>query len=481
LANRAAAAVVLTGAAVLVTAGRPPAASASAAGSGITATPVLSIRRLPGWVAQTVAAQRLDQNLDAILDQSVVGSAAHTSCLVVTQGGRSLFSSNANQELIPASSMKLLTSTALIERLGASRRLVTQVVTAKPVGGVVKGNLYLVGDGDPLLYTTGYAAALGTTLFTSLNQLADQVLNAGVTRITGAVVGDESKFDQLRAVPTWSATYQSEGDVGPLSALEVNDGASPGAPPSTAGLSASALAADNSSDPAVSAAVIFTELLQSDGITVSGVPASGSPPAGTSVLTSISSATLGQEVDAMLTVSDDTAAELFTKQLGYVESGHGTTAAGVAAVRADLAADELPVSQLINLDGSGLDRGDRVTCNLLQDDLSHLGPSSVVAQGLPIAGQTGTLAGRMNGTVAAGRVRAKTGTLDNVDSLSGFVTPAKGAVKVAGTELGQPLVFANLLNGISSEDLGRQIGDQIGVALATYPQLPTLSSVEPLP
>ena len=115
----------------------------------------------------------------------------------------------------------------------------------------------------------------------------------------------------------------------------------------------------------------------------------------------------------MLTVSDDTAAELFTKELGYQTAG-GTTAAGVAAIRADLAADGLPVSQLVAYDGSGLDRGDRVTCNLIQADLEHARRRQRGGRGLPIAGQTGTLRDRMRGTPAAGRLRAKTGTLDDV-------------------------------------------------------------------
>ena len=68
-----------------------------------------------------------------------------------------------------------------------------------------------------------------------------------------------------------------------------------------------------------------------------GSPNTGKAPPGTPVLTTISSPPLAQEVDAMLTVSDDTAAELFTKEIGYQVDGSGTTAAGVAAIRADLA------------------------------------------------------------------------------------------------------------------------------------------------
>ena len=459
------------------------AASPPPLGTGRTATPLLSIRRLPGWVAQTVAAQRLDANLASILGQAFLKGTVRTSCVVVGQGGETLYAFHPTTLLIPASNMKLLTATAAIERLGASTRIVTKVEAPKPgKGGVIRGNLYLIGAGDPLLYTSGYAAAVGQKEYTSLDNLAEAVQKAGVTAITGSVVGDESRYDQKRTVPTWSPAYAAEGDVGPLSALEVNDGASPGplSPVPSSASSEAALQSAAATNPAQLAAQTFTKVLRSDGISVPGVPTAGVPPARTPVLTSVTSAPLGQEVDAMLTSSDDTAAELFTKELGHVASGKGTTTAGLAAIRSALAADGLPVSEMVAYDGSGLDRLDKVTCNLLAADLEHVGAGGVVAQGLPIAGQTGTLMGRMVGTPAAGRVRAKTGTLDDVSSLSGFVLPAKGAFTTPGSVLGQPIVFASILDGAPSTDLGRAIGDEIGIALATYPQLPSLAAIEPV-
>ena len=145
----------------------------------------------------------------------------------------------------------------------------------------------------------------------------------------------------------------------------------------------------------------------------------------------------------MLTVSDDTAAELFTKELGYEIKGSGSTAAGMAAVRADLAADGLPVTEFVGADGSGLSRADRASCDLLAADLDRLGPTSVVGRGLPVAGRTGTLADRMVHTPAAGRVVAKTGTLNDVVALSGFVLPAPHPRSCPGRRWRQPLVFCH--------------------------------------
>jgi D-alanyl-D-alanine carboxypeptidase/D-alanyl-D-alanine-endopeptidase (penicillin-binding protein 4) len=458
-----------------------PVAAAAEPVTGLTATPILSVRRVPGWVAETVAAADLTKSLAGILASPTLGAAAPTSCLDVSQGGRVLYAANPTSSLIPASNMKLLTATAILDRLGPSHRLTTTVAGARPVIGVMTGNLYLVGGGDPLLRTPSYVAALGPDqpLYTSLAQLAAQVSAAGVREVTGAVVGDDSRYDQQRTVSTWSPVYAAEGDVAPLSALDVNDGTAPSAPaPPTAGASATALHAAASADPAVRAATTFMDLLRAEGVRVQGGASTGKAPAGTPVLTSIASPPLGEEVDAMLSVSDNTAAELFTKELGFEATGTGTTAAGIAAIRADLAADRLPVSQLVMDDGSGLDRGDRVTCSLLVADLQHLGAGGVAAQGLPVAGQTGTLRTRLVGTPASGRLRAKTGSLDDVVSLSGFVLP-KAGVALPGSVLGQPMVFSLVLNGVSSDNAGRTVADQVGVALSVYPHIPTPAQIEP--
>ncbi len=254
----------------------PPAAATAPAApvsSGITATPILSIRRLPGWVAETVAAQRLAPALSTILAEPGLGPAASTSCLEVSQGGRTLYADHTLESLIPASNIKLLTATALLDRLGPAHRLTTTVVAARPVAGVVTGNLYLVGGGDPLLATSPTATGLGSgqTLYTSLNQLASQVRAAGVNEVTGSVLGDDSRYDQLRTVPTWAPEYEAEGDVAPLSALEVNNGAIPaGASSAPTGASAAALQAAASADPAARAAATFADLLEADGVRIRG-------------------------------------------------------------------------------------------------------------------------------------------------------------------------------------------------------------------
>ena len=449
-------------------AGPTPAGTAPEVGALLPVTPILSIRRLPGWITTTAADARLAAGLPAILAR--LGPALKTSCLVVSRGNQVIFAENPTEELVPASNIKLLTATAVLEKLGAGARISTSVTASvRPVGRTLHGNLYLVGGGDPLLRTPAYVTAhyLPQPLSTSFPALAARVRAAGITRITGRVLGDEALFDTQRAVPTWKPEYTEDGDVGPLSALEVDDGFRQ-TPPLIA-----------AAQPAAMAAGLFTGLLRADGVKVSGNAGAGVAPPTAVAVTSIASPPLGQVVGTVLRVSDDTGAELLTKLLGQRFGGAGSTTAGAAVIRAQLKADGLPVSQLRALDGSGLDRGNRASCELLDEDLRHVGTTGPLFAGLPVAGRTGTLTKRMVGTPAAGRVHAKTGTLDEVSALSGFVLPATSGAPAASWDA--PIAFSFITDNAASPALGVAVGDAIAVHLAEGVKVPPLTAASPLP
>ena len=198
-------------------------------------TSILSLRRVPDWVESTVAVQRLQSDVGAVASGALDGPSQPSGCVQISSlGGQSLFGLDPTGEYIPASNMKILTATAALDRLGPTDRPTTTVLAEQaPENGVVYGNLYLVGGGDPLLRTTSYAAGLGPsqTQYTSLNQLARQVRQAGIRLVTGDIVGDDGRYDSQRTVATWEPVYSTEGDVGPLSALDVNDGFVPKPPP----------------------------------------------------------------------------------------------------------------------------------------------------------------------------------------------------------------------------------------------------------
>ena len=435
-------------------------------------TPILSVRRVPAWTDDTLARQRLAGALSATT-AGVVAPPTVTACVLVNQGGDDLFALAPAAELMPASNEKLLSGSAVLGTLGPDYRFTTRVASSgRPAAGVLTGNLYLVGGGDPDLMTAAYNATLfyPEPTYTSLDQLAAAVKAAGVTTVTGSVVGDGSRYDSLTAVPTWSPLYQAEGDVGPLGGLEVDDGAPPplpGRPPPPSGLS----------DPALSAAAVFTARLEADGVKVQGPAMAGRTPAGAATVARADSAPLAAEVEQMERVSDDTAAELLTKELGFRMSGQGSTTAGLAVIRRYLATAGLTAGDWTGVDGSGLDRGDRASCSLIAGVVEQAGPSSVLAAGLPVADRTGTLTGRMAGTPAAGRLHAKTGTLVDVAALSGFVVPPSATPTPV---LAAPVFFSVIINGMDSR-IGAPLTDRIAAAIAAYPDAVPLHQLEPEP
>ena len=397
---------------------------------------------------------------------------------MVTQGGVTRAAINPSLAVLPASNVKLLTATAVLDKLGPDAVLTTSVDTTGPVeDGILHGNLDLVGGGDALLRTPGYQSGLvdGGGVFTDVAHLAAQVRAAGITQVTGAVVGDESRYDTQRANPAWLARYGAEGDVGPLSALEINDGF----------LSSDRGVAKRATPPAA-AAQYFVTLLAAAGVKVVGGGVAGVTPAGARTVTSISSAPMSAVVGEVLRESDDTGAELLVKELGKRFGGAGTTAAGLAVVRADLTADGLPLQGVVIVDGSGLATSNRVSCQLEAALLARAGPAGVLAGALPVAGKSGTLRRRLGGSPAAGRVLAKTGTLFGVSALSGFMEagPNTQANAAQGT-LGGPLVFSLILNGLppdtAGEATGVAIGNQVALTLAGFPTTPPLAELSPLP
>ncbi|HVX17996.1 MAG TPA: D-alanyl-D-alanine carboxypeptidase/D-alanyl-D-alanine-endopeptidase [Acidimicrobiales bacterium] len=439
-------------------------ASGATTGGGTLSTPVLSARRTPGLVESMAA----DGALRTQLDQ-VVARSQPATCLVVKAGDRVVYSHAGDAALLPASNEKLLTATAVLDRIGPTTRLRTQVLsTARPdAAGVVHGDLYLVGGGDPLLTTDPYRERLvDPTLATRLEQLADSLVAAGIHRVEGRVVGDDHRYDELRAVPTWQPNYLTEHQSGPLSALTVNDGWATF--PSKADPDERLAAAP---DPARSAADALILLLGQRGVAVTGGSASGLHPAGATEVAHLDSVPITTMLREMLSESDNQTAELLLKEVGVRSGGGGTTQAGLAALRADLTSRGIPLTGTVQVDGSGLDRGNRVTCNTLVALLQEEGAMSQLSAGLAVAGRSGTLAGRWRGTPVADRLRAKTGTLDDVSSLTGFVNTVPGSL----------LTFSYLTNGKPKTPTQAAAEQDLGLDLVGYPAGVTLAKIGPGP
>ena len=395
--------------------------AAALAGPVSLATPVLSARRVPDLLVRPQAARRLNAKVTPLL-----ASAPVDRCVVIADGPTVLFAEQPDTPMTPASNMKLLTALAALDILGPDATFTTTFSAgAAPVGGVVDGDLWMIGGGDPLIDSDTYQSTLryGRTPHTRLEDIADQLVAAGVTSITGSIRGDDTFFDNMRTVPTWPARYVAQNQVGPLSALSVNDARTY---PAVAG--AGGGTPQPASDPPAYAATALTQALTARGVTVSGVAGSGTAPAGLAQILAVPSLPVSAIVGEMLRYSDNNTAELLQKAMGREVSRQPTTAAGVLATAEVLARKNLSTEGVTLLDGSGLDIGNKVTCRLLESVLGAAGPTGPLADGLPVAdGPDGTLKDRFNNSPAAGAVRAKTGTLKAVTALSGWVTTTSGA------------------------------------------------------
>lgn len=389
----------------------------------------------------------LTSTLDAVWAQS---QSPDSSCLVVQQRGRVLFERNPDVSVIPASAMKLLTAAAILDVLDPRERLRTQVFAQRlPETGVVEGDLWFVGGGDPVLGTADWAAHFERQprLHTSMETLADRIVASGVREVRGGVIGSDTRYDAERYVGWWPQRYRDDNETGKLSALFVNDGFAVWDRQDELDVPWD--------DPPRDAAAVLTTLLRQRGVVVAREATSGPPPSGlVAEVGGIDSPAVADLVAAMISDSDNGTAELLVKELGLRRRESGSTAAGIEVVQESLAAQSVPLAGVVVRDGSGLDRGNRVTCRALVAVLDGAQPNGPLARGLPIAAQTGTLYKRFLATPVAGRLRAKTGSITGVAALAGFADAPVGE-----------LTFAHVLNGIGSYAAAQRVQDALGAVL----------------
>jgi D-alanyl-D-alanine carboxypeptidase/D-alanyl-D-alanine-endopeptidase (penicillin-binding protein 4) len=446
--------------------------SSAAVGAPEPVTPVLSARRVPEVLAAPVANRRLQADLQGWMTNS-----PGTSCLEVQAGSDVLFAQNTDAQLTGASTQKLLTATAALLELGPDARLDTVAsAAAPPVNGEIAGDLYVVGNGDPILTTPDYAKQLyrdrQPSLATDPAVLADQIKAAGVTHVKGSIVGDGSRYDTERYNAAWPPRYRDQpGIIGHLGALMINDGFTEF--PQT--FSPNSRVA--SSDPALHAAEKLTALLRERGVQVDGAPKSGQAPQRATLTTvaTLQSATVEQIVGEMLVESDNDTAEMLLKELGQRESGIGSYAAGAAAVTKILNEAGVPLGNATIVDGSGLSTQNRMSCQLLMTLITRPETGPMLVEHAAVAGETGTLAELFKGTPAAGRIHAKTGTLNTVVALTGRADPTRGG----------SLMFSYIANLPEPQQFGSGKDDELRTGLADilvgYPRGIDVDALLPAP
>ena len=451
--------------------------------------------------------------------------------------GQIIYQQDANKFVRPASNMKLYTVAAALDRLTPDYHFITSVYAKETAdkGETIKGDLIVYGRGDPSI-----AARFNNgDYFKGINDLADRIVAAGVKRVKGDLVGDESYFNGAPLGSGWEWEDLQWSYGAQVSALTVNDNAidltvKPGAtvgapcivttgPPATfmtianrattsargskselqiyRGLGANALEISGSvplgdngftgsvaiPDPALAFVTMLRDALTKRGVRIDGkvrtvdarsggsiVPnplitqtqSTSVPPQPPPVeIVSLQSPAFSLIAEHTLKPSQNLYTEIILRTIGRVTSANPNQTnedAGLIVVRNFLRQAAANESDLALNDGSGLSRNDMITANATVQLLTFMSKHRYFAQfrdALPIAGVDGTLRTRMRGTPAEGNLRAKTGSLSSVASLSGYVTTAAG----------EHLVFSMMLNNYPDASALRSNSiDAIAILLASF-------------
>jgi D-alanyl-D-alanine carboxypeptidase/D-alanyl-D-alanine-endopeptidase (penicillin-binding protein 4) len=436
--------------------------------------------------------------------------------------GDTLFAVEPDEPLAPASNLKLLTTAAALRILGPNYRFRTYLLTdGRITNGVLEGDLVLYGTGDPGISDRFYRrkhevfellidqlAALGVhtvngDLVGDASFLPGPLrppgwhpndLNDGFAGAVSALSFNENVLS-FRVVPGAVGEAPSVYTIPENSGLLVLNTATTVASDARPRL---AILRDEPLDPvriegrllassrdvwremtvpvpAHFAASVFRATLEERGITVRGrirtVDARHQSAVGT-----ISAPALGHRgarvlarhvsdpLSAYLAVvnkeSNNLFAELVFRLLGRSTSGVGSAEASAAAVRTALGELGVNMSNVVQLDGSGLSSGSRVSAATFVDVIERMASGPVWSEywgSMPEAGRRGEL-GRMAGSPAAGNLRAKTGTIEGVSALTGLVRSRSG----------ERLAFSLVVNGTRSNSRAKATENQVGILLASF-------------
>jgi D-alanyl-D-alanine carboxypeptidase/D-alanyl-D-alanine-endopeptidase (penicillin-binding protein 4) len=406
----------------------PPSSATPAPGLSGLPSPVLPVAS----AARAPSAAKVAARIAAVDDQEMGGV---FSAEVADLGtGKVLYRHRAGTPSIPASTTKLLTSTAALSLLGGDHVFATSVVRSSA------SRVVLVGGGDPYLTRSGLTRLAAAT-----------AAELRRTRTTKVALGyDATLFSGPAWHPRWPTSYADQ--VTPVSALWVDEGRTGGGSPGP-----------RSNTPARDAAHVFAAALAKKGVTVTGTATARAPAKATPVAT-VPSLPLEQIVQKLLLASDNDAAEVVLRQAALADRRPGSFAEGTKAVVRELTRIKLWPAGATMVDGSGLARQTRVPAAtlvaLLRQAASPAHPElRPVLTGLPVAGVEGSLRIRyVDNQSLAGRgvVRGKTGTLSQVHALAGYLRTADGA----------QVAFAFLVNGASDDYAARVWLDRVSTALS---------------
>jgi D-alanyl-D-alanine carboxypeptidase/D-alanyl-D-alanine-endopeptidase (penicillin-binding protein 4) len=376
------------------------------------------------------------------------GGGGSSGLFVIDAGsGRALCARSPRHQRPLASNMKLFTTSTVLTRFGPDATIPTRVLADGTIDdhGVLHGDLYLKGGGDPALGTPSFYDRFLGGVGTDLYGLRRQITAAGLTSVTGRLYADDDVFDRLRGVA--DSGYATSPYIGPLSGLSLNSGYSTAAADSFA------------SDPAKVAASKLVASLRAAGVSIRpGVALGEADVARTETIAVVHSPTIDTLVNATDVYSNNFFAEMLLKLLGAEFGGEGSTAAGAGVVERFAHANGTGVHAV---DGSGLTRSNRASPRQVVRLLAAMRRSPVgedFVSDLALAGHEGTVADRMHGTAADGRCHVKTGTITSVSNLSGYCFNADGRM----------MIFSILMAGVRDLGLAHTEQDLMAGAIAAY-------------
>ncbi|MGX9135202.1 D-alanyl-D-alanine carboxypeptidase/D-alanyl-D-alanine endopeptidase [Rummeliibacillus sp. JY-2-4R] len=428
--------------------------------------------------ASTSSIQTLDQAVKKIIDDQMSG--AEVSIAIRDNQGKVIYDVNGEQKLKPASNMKLLTSATALEVLGQNYRFKTNVFsTGKLKNGVLKGDLYIQGTGDPTLNIE------------DLEQFVRSIAAQGIKQIDGRIVADDFWFDQVLLTPGIAEDDESYYYAAPITALTTSPntdydsgtiiveakGVEVGEKPTLSitpelgnlviennGQTVEASQANtltierkfrtnrivvsgnlpiNKSlkewvtvqNPTTHTVTMFKHLLEQNKIHYSNDKFyRAKTPKSANLIAQKQSMPLSQLMIPYMKLSNNGIADILVKTMGQVKMNKGSTEAGLKVLRQYAKSRQLNIEDWSFEDGSGMSHSNRVSSINLTHLLFTVQKETwfnIYINSLPVAANSermvgGTLRNRLKSPLTAGKVFAKTGSLSGVNTLSGYVTGFSG-------------------------------------------------------
>ncbi|MCK9210085.1 MAG: D-alanyl-D-alanine carboxypeptidase/D-alanyl-D-alanine-endopeptidase [Ignavibacteriaceae bacterium] len=472
------------------------------------------IDTVPKYSISTVA--EFSEQLEDIFEDPNFNNAIWGVSIQSLVTGEYFYKKNENKLFMPASDQKLLTSAAGLLLLGPMYRFKTEVFTTGVIdGSILNGDLIIKGFGDPTI-SGRFNNDDMTKIF---RDWADTLLALGIDEINGNILGDDNAFDDIRLGEGWAWDYESDWFAAPSGALSFNDNcidivvkpgkrgdqAVLGITPDTKyaiilnkvltvgkdsatnvkiyrergtniiSVFGSIREGDDSlkvyatiNNPTQYFVVTLKDILQQKGISVSGFASDMddlTDPPGYSkakLLFTHHSVFLKDILKVLNKNSHNFYAEQLLKTIGFETKGYGTAARGIEAVKSVLNSIGINTDYMEIVDGSGLSRLNLISPNQITVLLNYMYKSDVFTyfyNSLPVGGVDGTMANRVRKTRAQNNVRAKTGYINGVRSISGYI--------FTGDK--EPIVFSIIVNNFTVPVvLADNLQDLICIRLASF-------------